>query len=340
MSVSRAHQRNRIGAQLVASALSLYFESMPWLLTVTVQTNDEIENSGVLGFYRRCGFHDRYRVNYEEETDTLMEFERTNSTGPGSPFGDFENLTTAPRPPVRNRLPNAFENPSALECASVYFGTTSNEKFHQYRCVLRSFGLRLQRLQHSISLTEPQIDSVGPTAESALVAEPLKLFSRFAAKNTSFPIMVEDTMLFIEHFNNDYDVNPILPGPDTKRWWMALGAVGLLRVLGNSSHRAAKYVCQIGLNYGPGQYEYFRHEQRGTIATEVRVSTEAVACFPYTNATFFHSIFIPEGSMNVIAEMDSNEFLKYDYRRSCIAKAIPMLRRYGSRDTQLALFGG
>jgi inosine/xanthosine triphosphate pyrophosphatase family protein len=151
--------------------------------------------------------------------------------------------------------------------------------------------------------------------------------------------MVEDTMLFIEHFNSDYNMNPILPGPDTKRWWMALKAEGLLRVLGTSSRRSAKYVCQIGVNYGPGQYEYFRHEQPGAIAGEIQISQSAVTNFPFTNATFFHSIFIPDGSTNTIAEMDSNEFLIYDYRRECIAKAVPMLRRYGSRDSQLSLFG-
>jgi len=339
MSVAREHQRNYVGAQLVATAVSLYFEAMPWVLTVTVQTNDEPKNAAVLEFYRRCGFRDRYTVEYANKVDSLMEFERTNSTGPGSPFGDFENLTTAPRPPVLNRLPNIFESPPTLECRAVFFGTTSNEKFLQYRCLLKSYGLRLQRLQHKISLTEPQIDHPGPVAESALVAGPLKLFSRFAAKNTSFPVMVEDTMLFIEHFNDNYNVHPILPGPDTKRWWMALRAEGMLRVLGASPRRAAKYVCQIGINYGPGKYDYFRHEQPGEIASAIRISPPSTSNFPYTNATFFHSIFIPQGSSRTLAEMDSNELLKFDYRRACIAKALPLLRQHGALDSQLGLFG-
>jgi inosine/xanthosine triphosphate pyrophosphatase family protein/ribosomal protein S18 acetylase RimI-like enzyme len=339
MSVAKDHQRNYVGAQLVASAVSLYFEAMPWLLTVTVQTNDEPKNAAVLAFYRRCGFRDRYTVEYLDKVDSLMEFERTNSTGPGSPFGDFEKLTTAPRSPVLNRLPNVFENSPTLECRTVFFGTTSNEKFLQYRCLLKSYGLRLQRLQHKISLTEPQIDHPGHLAESALVAGPLKLFSRFAAKNTSFPVMVEDTMLFIEHFNDNYNVHPILPGPDTKRWWMALRAEGVLRVLGASPRRAAKYVCQIGINYGPGQYGYFRHEQPGEIATAVRINPQSTSNFPYTNATFFHSIFIPQGSSRSLGEMDSRELLKFDYRRACIAKALPPLRQHGALDSQLGLFG-
>ncbi|HET9282446.1 MAG TPA: GNAT family N-acetyltransferase [Candidatus Angelobacter sp.] len=74
MSVAREHQRNYVGAQLVATALSLYFEAMPWLLTVTVQTNDEPKNAAVLAFYRKCGFKDRYAVEYPHKCDTLMEF--------------------------------------------------------------------------------------------------------------------------------------------------------------------------------------------------------------------------------------------------------------------------
>lgn len=338
MSVANDHQRNYVGAQLVATALSLYFEAMPWLLTVTLQTNDEPKNAAVLAFYRRCGFRDRYTIEYPNKVDSLMEFERTNSTGPGAPFGDFEKLITAPRPPVLNRLPNPFESSPTLECRTVFFGTTSKEKFLQYRCLLRSYGLRLQRLQHKISLTEPQIDHAGPLAESALVAGPLKLFSRFAAKDISFPVMVEDTMLFIEHFNDNY-VHPILPGPDTKRWWMALHADGVLRILGASPRRAAKYVCQIGINYAPGQYDYFRHEQPGEIADAVRIEASSVYNFPFTNATFFHSIFVPQGSSKTLAEMGSNEFLKFDYRRACIAKALPLLRRHGALDSQLGLFG-
>lgn len=338
MSVAKDHQRNYVGAQLVATALSLYFEAMPWLLTVTVQTNDEPKNSAVLAFYRKCGFQDRYMVDYPNKRDSLMEVERTNSMGPGSVFGDFDNLKIAPRPPVLHRLPDPCDDPATLESRIVFFGTTSNEKFVQYRYLLKAYGLRLQRLQHNISLTEPQIDDPGPLAESALVAGPLKLFSRFAAKNTSFPVMVEDTMLFIEHFNNHYDVRPILPGPDTKRWWMALQADGVLRVLGPSERRAAKYVCQIGVNYAPGLYEYFRHEQPGRIADEVRIAPASLSNFPYTNSTFFHSIFIPQGSSRTIAEMDSNEFLKFDYRRACLTKALPLFRKHGALDSQLGLF--
>lgn len=340
MAVARPHQRNFVGIQLLATALSLYFDAMPWLLTVTIQTNEEPRNAPVLAFYRRAGFRHCHRVEYPEKVDSLMEFERTNSTGPGAAIPGFEDLRIPPRPPVASRLPNPFGSPANLEAPVVHFGTTSQEKLVQYRYLLRSYGVRLRRLQHSISLTEPQIDTQGPSAESALVSGPLKLFSRFAARNTAFPVMVEDTMLFIEHFNEDYTGRPMLPGPDTKRWWLALGAEGVLRLLGASPRRAARYVCQIGINYGPGQYEYFRQELLGTIADAIRISPEAEGSFPYTNPTFFHRIFIPQGSTITLAEMDSNEFLSFDYRRACLAQALPLLRRYGAVEPQLRLFAG
>lgn len=339
MAVARSHQRNFVGCHTLASAVSLYFEALPWLLTITLQTNDETANAAVLNFYRRFGFNHAYRVEYPDKIDSLMDLERTNSMGPGAMIPGFDPLRVPARPPALNRLPNPFDQPSTLDSRVVYFGTTSREKLTQYRFLGRSYGLRLQRLQHNLSLTEPQIETQGgPSAESALVAAPLKLFSRFAAKTIVFPIMVEDTMLFIEHFNKDYANHLILPGPDTKRWWFALGAEGVLRLLGKSKRRAAKYVCQIGINSAPGQYAYFRSELAGRISDATHVAADSEINFPYTNPTFFHSIFIPDGSERCLAEMDANEFLAHDYRRACFSQTLTVLQESAAAVSQLDLF--
>jgi inosine/xanthosine triphosphate pyrophosphatase family protein len=207
----------------------------------------------------------------------------------------------------------------------LYFGSRSDKKLQQYGYLLRCFGAKLSQAKTLAPLTEPQVEGDGRDSEQALVSEPLKLFSRFTERDKSYPFVVEDTMLFIEHFNEDFKRRPILPGPDTKRWWAALGIDGVLRTMKGSKRRSAIYVCQLGANLAGGTYRYYRAEVQGQIALASRSSPLAEASFPYANPTFFHKIFVPDGSSRTLAEMEPSEFRLYDYRRKCLRDAIPEL---------------
>jgi XTP/dITP diphosphohydrolase len=233
-------------------------------------------------------------------------------------------------------MPNVVEGrPAEVLTRKIYLATGSALKLRQYDFLLGRIGLSVAGVQHVPTLFEPQVDGTGPSNEAALVAEPLKTLSRFAALHDGYPLVVEDTMLFIDHFNREV---PALPGPDTKRWWLALGNAGLLELMTGSRRRNAKYVCQLGISTAPGDYKIFRIEVLGRIATEERASREALKRFPRTNATYFHPVFVPQGTERTFGEMDEEEFARFDYRRAVVEEAARYLTAAASAPIQGQLF--
>ncbi len=242
-------QRRGIGTQLLAFATAVFFETAPWLLTVSVQTNDTSSNRHVIRLYERLHFRCCYRISYPDKEDWLLEVPRSEHLASGFAIPE-KHLLKVPAFATNciSSISDPLFRPDSDSAPTVYFGTGSHEKREQYRYLLRCYGLELLPLTHTLKLSEPQVEGVGSVPESALVTAPLKLYSRFAAAlENTYPVVVEDTMLFIEHFNNDYARSPILPGADTKRWWRTLGAPGVLRTMQGSKRRKATYVCQLGL---------------------------------------------------------------------------------------------
>lgn len=330
LAVAETWQRRGVGTGLMHAAVNWYFRQLPWLLTVTSQTNDEASNQGVLDFYTAMSFTPTYAVIYPDKRDILLEIERDHGPPPRTHEIDSGHSIDVSGTPFAAR--------PRWEAPRVYFGSSSREKINQYRHLMRCHGLQLRRLRTVVSLVEPQVEGHGAEHERALVAEPLKWFSRFAARSGTYPVVIEDTMLVIEHFNRDFQSDPILPGADTKRWWQALGAQGVLDLMQGSSRRRARYICQLGTTTGPGEYRTFRAEQEGTIATAVRASATGRTGFPLSNATFFHQIFVPDGEERTLAELAPHEFVLYDYRRRCLSDAASFLHASARRPGQAELF--
>ncbi len=320
--LDKAYLSRDLGCWLLSFAKDLYFTRFPWLLTVVagVQLKDPDLKEKVLEKqqYRYCGVA---RI----QGDQIMLFEADRKRWVmNHQFKDLPEERMCAEEITRSlgkRIGGAPIN---------FFSTGSSEKWCQYQYLFRSLGIELHQVRHSVSLIEPQVEGFGEDPESILVFEPLKLFSRFAAKEQSYPFVVEDTMLFIEHFNDDFDKRPILPGPDTKRWWAALGIDGILKTMEGSTRRRAIYVCQLGLHIGPGQYERFRAEVTGRLAVVPKMLAVVERLFPYSNGKYFHSLFIPDGSDKTLGEMQPAEFRRYDYRRHCLTEAAPMLIKYGA----------
>ncbi|HLO98463.1 MAG TPA: non-canonical purine NTP pyrophosphatase [Fimbriimonas sp.] len=338
MAVREDHQGNQVGAQLVLMAIKLIFDAIPSLLTFTVQTNDERVNEPVISFYESLGFKRAYRVQYPSKTDVLLDLERDATTPRVASLMQLNGRAKFDGLRPKGKLPDPWSMRVTESAFPIWFGSTSKQKLDQYRFLFRAHGLRLYKLQQVIDLVEPQVEATRQNSESELVEAPLKLFSRFAATLQTYPVVVEDTMLFIEHFHENYDALAVLPGPDTKRWWQALGAQGVCRIMKSSRRRRAKYVCQIGVNWAPKEYANFRYEICGEIASKPQRDRQSERNFPYTNATFFHSIFVPEGANRTLASMDANEFFEYDYRRRCVQEAAPFLLALPTSSMQTPLF--
>ena len=214
-----------------------------------------------------------------------------------------------------------------MSAPAVWLFTGSDRKRAQYRYLLAELGLALRAPAITVGVHEPQIEGVGAGPEQALVTEPLRQVADEVQLLDAYPFVIDDTMLFVEHVNGDYDARPVLPGPDTKRWWAALGAAGLVRLLAGSTARRARYVCQLGVLTGPGaQPRVYRVELDGAIAPGVGGDPPGGDDFPRTNGYFFHSVFVPVGAGCTLAEMDAPEFARHDYRRRGLHLAAPLLQ--------------
>lgn len=219
----------------------------------------------------------------------------------------------------------------------VYLHTGSDVKLRQYRYLFGELGLEVFSAPVP-DKREPQVEGCGARAERVLVARPLDDVAGIAERDGLYPLVVEDTMLFIEHFNSDYAREKILPGADTKRWWKALGADGVLALMGDTDRRSAQYVCQIGVLLGPNDRRFFRAEVDGVIAARahppVSHSDEPAGDFPRN--TFFHSIFVPDGARGTLAGLHQQAFLRHDYRRRCLAGAAAMILETAGRHVSAA----
>lgn len=204
----------------------------------------------------------------------------------------------------------------------MYLHTGSDVKRQQYQYLFGVLGLDV-RSPPVPGKQEPQVEGCGEEAERILVARPLDAVADLVERGALYPFVVEDTMLFIEHFNRDYANERILPGPDTKRWWRALGADGVLELMAGSERRRAQYVCQMGVLIGPGDRRFFRAQVDGRIAHQVDPSPSRAdtARGDFPRSTFFHTIFIPDGAPATLAGLDQDTFLRHDYRRRCLHEA-------------------
>jgi non-canonical purine NTP pyrophosphatase (RdgB/HAM1 family) len=201
----------------------------------------------------------------------------------------------------------------------IYFATSSDVKYKQYSYIFNDYGVKLTRATVISSISvEPQADQNDTMNEFRIVAHPLRLAARFAAKTKNLPYMVEDTTLFINEFSKVPTSSFGLPGADTKNWWLNFGAEGILDLLKNKKNREARFTCQIGMYTGGSSYFFEQANLFGVISYEIKTSQIAYDDFPRSNPYFFHSIFIPNNSLKTLAEMSGEEFMNYDYRRICV----------------------
>src|SRR6266481_1050793 len=214
-------QRRKIGTCLLEKYIESLFNRIPWLKNITVQTTTTDLEHNVTQFYIALGFTKVCNVEYEGKTDILLLRSRRLST-----VGAFDPLVEHPR------LDSAL-----VGLPRVFLATTNPRKAGELSFLFGAYNVEVEAAKSTIELTEPQIEGNNPDLEARLVHHPLRLAARFLEKRSSLPFIVEDTMLYIEFFNRDYDLVADLPGYDTKRWWRQLGAEGVLSLMGSTPKR-------------------------------------------------------------------------------------------------------
>lgn len=216
---------------------------------------------------------------------------------------------------------------------NLYFATSSGVKFNQYKVIFSDYGYNLIKAPAIINLIEPQLnDELGSEFE-LLVSHPLRLVARFVSKRKLIPYFIEDTLLIVKAFSNSKETKFGLPGADTKNWWNNLGTKGLLSLMENANDRSAEYISILGAYLGEKNYLFSEKKVLGTISKKELIDKVSEENIPYTNPYFFHSIFIPKGSSKTYAQMNKEEFKKYDYRRQNVKKFISELRKYHFQET-------
>lgn len=324
------YQNKGVGTQVLKYFIARSFAEIPWLLNISVQTNNEPRNQYVLNFYRHMGFKDMYDIVYPNKLDTVLLFERKlhqNSIDYSIKKSDINLIH--PRLNVTIDL-DSFSSRNVLP---VFFFSTTNEKKKQMvKFILNNYNIDVSYVTFPIELTEPQIESPELEEERKLVSIPLKSVSRFVT-NTA-PYTIEDTMLFVEYFNR-HGQQWELPGLDTKRWLRQMGLDGFLEIMGNTIKRKAKFVSQTGAYIKSEGYFFGRGEILGTIAKKkAEIITPKYGTYPY----FFHLVFIPDGANKTLAEMDMYEYAQYDYMRKSICQLIQKLSEFGTFQRQYTLF--
>lgn len=320
------YQNIGIGTKTLKYFIKKSFIEIPWLLNISGQTNDCIENEHVINFYRNIGFKDMYNVTYPDKIDILMLLERNSYTI--DDIGDIDKEKIRLKHPRFNVSIIGFEFQDVLPV--IYFSSSNRKKKEIVKFIFNNYNIEVSFVTPPVELTEPQIEKPELEEERKLVSLPLKSVSRFI---NTVPYTIEDTMLFVEFFNRNGN-NWELPGLDTKRWLRQMGLDGFLEIMGNTNKRKAKFVSQTGAYVKANKYYYGRGEIDGTIAyKKAEVIVPKYGTYPY----FFHLLFIPEGADKTLAEMNMYEYAQYDYMRKSIVQLIEELSK-DSFQRQITLF--
>ena len=304
-------QNRGIGTHALEYFIYKSFKEIPWLLNITLQTNDEICNTKVINFYRYLGFERMYNIRYPDKLDILMLLERKDYNDSSGLKIKTNNLNLS-----HPRIPRTMIDPEMNTLPVFYFSSTNEKKRRIVEFIFHNYNIDVLFTSPPIEMVEPQVESPDLEEERKLVSIPLKNVSRFIINTT--PYIIEDTMLFIEFFNR-FGTAWELPGLDTKRWLRQLGLNGILDIIRGSDMRSAKFVSQTGAYIKSGHYSFGRGETTGKIAEYVAsIDQVKYGTYPY----FFNLFFIPDGASKTLAEMDMYEFAKYDYMRKSIRQLI------------------
>lgn len=324
--ISPLYQNKGIGTAVLQMFIKKSFEEIPWLLNITIQTNDTYKNNYVIKFYRNIGFKDMYNISYPNKTDILFLYERESLLITTK----YENSINLPHPHIKDFIDL---DKKIYILPKIYFSSTNQRKKEIVKFIFNNYNIDVIFVKYKAELTEPQIESPDLEEEKKLVSLPLKSFSRFISRE-KVPFIIEDTMLFIEFFNRN-GKQWELPGLDTKRWLRQMGLDGILEIMGNTGTRKAKFVSQTGAYLRANNYCFGRGEVNGKIANyKSEIITPKYGTYPY----FFHLIFIPEGASKTLAEMDMFEYAQYDYMRKSIRMLIDEISDKDPQKRQMTMF--
>lgn len=166
----------------------------------------------------------------------------------------------------------------------IFFATNNSNKILEAQHILSNFGVIVEKIE--VKKVEIQSDTL-----EEIVLYALKKIGKIA-----YPIVIEDSGLFIEKLNG-------FPGPYSSYVYKKIGCDGILKLLENVEERKAKFVSIVGLKKGR-LIKIFKGECYGKISYE-RAGEHGFG---------FDPIFIPENEERTFAEMSLEEKNLWSHR--------------------------
>ena len=171
---------------------------------------------------------------------------------------------------------------------NLHFVTSNHNKFRELS----------ELLEGNISRVELDLQEIQTTDLHELV----KFKLRQAYKHVKAPVIVEDTSLYFEAWNE-------LPGPLVKYFLKNIGLSGMVRALGEFNNNSASAACCLGFTKDGKSMHLFEGKVKGNIVE------------PRGSQHFgWDAIFLPSGYQRTFGEMSSQEKHQISPRGAAVKK--------------------
>ena len=199
----------------------------------------------------------------------------------------------------------------------IIFGTTNKRKVEDLQNIINEMKLDIQVLSmEDINWDRGEIEETGLTIEENSLIKAQAIFSFCKDHNVQYPIITDDSGLFVDALNGEpgvytarYADDEIASNPELPKYQCVLK---LLRNLNNEENRKAAYRCCVTTMMPNGEYMQEIGESKGSIAKEIIGELKK----PY-----FYSVFILDGTNVAFNELKGNE-LDNTYRYKALRKSL------------------
>jgi len=210
----------------------------------------------------------------------------------------------------------------AIRLAPIRFSTSNIPKFLQARLILQSNGFDVELLE---AHREPYVEPYGLPKRAFLKAGLEQVISRAGATGIVF---IEDTTVSIPALGRGADY----PGQATKEWFAETGHDELLSALNAAGGDKRVAVSSDIALYVPGLFPDFPIFSGTTLGVVVDTVPEVRhnPLYPWLGRQDFSSWFVPEGAKTVLAALELEESLRYDFRVKSLKQLSERLEEYAS----------
>ena len=200
---------------------------------------------------------------------------------------------------------------------NLIFGTTNRRKIEDLQNLVNEMNLDIQVLSmEDIGWNRGEIPENGVTIEENSLIKAKAIFSFCKDNNIEYPIITDDSGLFVEILNGEpgvytarYADDEIALNPDLPKYQCV---IKLLRNLNGEENRNAAYRCCVTCMLPSGDYRQEFGESKGTIAKEI---------IGELTKPYFYSVFVLENT-NVAFNKLKSEDLSNTYRYNALRKVL------------------